>query len=97
MNALAEYWQEEMAKQEEAPQPKQEEKPDTISLSFWGGEFTFNDGEKKVTGKINPANYKEHANKLWNRANELAKERKMKLSFSDCGSAVLGMCPDYRG
>ena len=66
----------------------------SVRLSFWAGEFTFSDGEKKVTGEV-----KEncnHTRRLIDRANEIAKANQVQLIVQDCGSAVMTECKDYR-
>lgn len=102
MNALAEYWQNEVqAKYDEknaasnANQAQQAKKNEFVSLSFWAGEFTYKDSEKTVKGEISKDDYAGHVARLVARATEIAQERKCRLSVSDCGSVDLTASKDF--
>jgi hypothetical protein len=100
MNRLADYWQntvqaqrdEENAQLNEAYQDKPEPpKENKIRLEIWAGEFTFSDGEKEVTGKING-----RFNELYSRAVEVAKERKARLVVVNGYKTCPAYCKDFR-
>jgi len=66
-----------------------------VRLSFDCGEFWYRDGQKDITGKLGE-DRDDHIDRLIARANEVAKERRVKLIISTCGNAVVDECKDYR-